>query len=103
MTHMKEVDEKSFVEFVNSNNVVAVAFSAPWCMPCNMMKPVFEKLSLTQPIAKLNIDQCANLAKENGVSTIPTLVFFKAGKAVKKMTGILNAQQINLVFAELKD
>ena len=45
-------------------------------------------------IVSLNVDQCMNLAKQFGVMTVPTFVFFKDGGEVEKIVGFRNQRQI---------
>lgn len=66
---------------------VVVDFFATWCPPCQRLAPVFEKLSsqmLTHKFVKINIDDNHDLAVKYGISSIPTLILFKAGLPVKK-------------------
>ena len=70
---------------------VLVDFFATWCGPCRMLAPVLEQLAAehadTLTVGKVNVDDAPDLAARFGVVSIPTLVLFRAGKAVKKTVG----------------
>lgn len=75
----------------NTDKPVLVDFFATWCGPCRMLAPVLEQLAAehadTLTVGKVNVDDAPDLAARFGVVSIPTLVLFRAGKAVKKTVG----------------
>ncbi len=64
---------------------------APWCGPCRMLAPTFEALAKDNKgkvtFAKLDTDESPKTAQGLGIQSIPTLIFFKDGKQVERMTG----------------
>lgn len=75
----------------NTGKPVLVDFFATWCGPCRMLAPVLEQLAAehadTLTVGKVNVDDAPDLAARFGVVSIPTLILFRAGKAVKKTVG----------------
>ena len=98
-THPVELNSQNFEVMITKNDIpVVVDFWAPWCGPCQMMAPNFEAAAAQFPLkarfAKLNTDQFPQLAVPFGIRGIPTMIIFKDGKEVDRVSGALSAQQI---------
>ena len=78
-------------EITNHKGYALVYFWATWCQPCRMMAPVLEsaekQLGSQINFAKVDVDEQQQLAAEFDIMSIPTLVVFKDGKPVKRMSG----------------
>jgi len=77
---------------------VVVDVWAPWCGPCRVMGPEFEKVaSALEPKArflKLNSDTEQQLAGALNIRGIPTMILFKDGKEIDRVSGAMQASQI---------
>ena len=90
--------EKFEEEVLNSKIPVVIDFYADWCMPCRMMAPVFENLSLKlkgkMKFLKLNTEEEGELAMQFGVQSIPMLAIIKDGKVVGKSVGYMDEDSL---------
>ena len=85
-------------EVINSNIPVLVDFWATWCGPCRMLAPVIEEIAKEYEkeikVGKINVDEQSALAVRFGIESIPTVLFFKAGKIVAKSVGFRTKEQL---------
>lgn len=97
-----EVNESNFKEFTGEKDrLVVIDFWAEWCGPCRMLAPVLEEIGTEYPevaFGKVNVDEEAGLAQMFGIVSIPTLVFMKNGKIIKKSVGYLDADGLRAVL-----
>ena len=98
--------EKNFnEEVINNKGLTIVDFWAPWCGPCKMFGPIFESAKENHndiKFCKLNVDEDVhNVSKDFGVMSIPTIVAFKDGKEVKRSTGFMNEDDLNIFLEEI--
>jgi len=93
MSDVKYLDSSNYEEFTASGAVV-VDFYADWCGPCKMMAPVFEQAAADYDgravFAKINVDENRELAVKNKIMGVPTLIFFKDGQIIDRVSGVLD-------------
>tara|TARA_R110002074_G_scaffold101202_1_gene218470 strand:+ start:877 stop:1158 length:282 start_codon:yes stop_codon:yes gene_type:complete len=76
---------------------VLVDFWASWCGPCKIMKPTLEKFAIDNPDIEVifcNVDEESELAKDYGIKSIPTLLYFEHGEIKGKKIGNVPETQI---------
>ena len=92
---------------VNSDISVVVDFWAPWCAPCKMMAPTFEKVSkdfaLKTLFIKVNTEDEQILGSRFNIRSIPTLVVFKNGAEVDRVSGALDEQRLIQYINQFKE
>jgi thioredoxin 2 len=94
--HPIELSEQNFMLHITRNDIpVLVDFWAPWCGPCHMMAPAYEKVAQhLEPdlrVAKLNIEEAKQTTAKYDIQNIPTLALFKGGQEIARKLGALDA------------
>lgn len=94
-----------FDDLINSDNLTVVDFSATWCMPCRMLKPILERATERfedVDFFEIDIDDNEEIAKRYRIFSVPTLVCFKSGKKIDSLVG-LNSYDDIVEFIENAD
>ena len=103
MTDISKLDEASFQnEVIESAEPVLVDFTAVWCQPCKMLDPVVEELASdwedSVKVFKLDVDEHPDVAMNYQIMGVPTLMLFKNGEAVERVTGYQPKDRIEKKF-----
>jgi len=101
---MEQKTTNKFADILQQEDVVLVDFSAEWCGPCKMMKPILEevksKVGDKARILKVDVDKNPALAASYQIQGVPTLMIFKQGKLVWRQSGVLQAPQLARLLME---
>ncbi len=93
-----EADFDLMVVEASRHQPVLVDFWATWCQPCQILKPILEKLADEYGgkflLAKVNTEEAQQIAMQFGIRSIPTIKLFKNGEAVDEFMGALPEPEI---------
>lgn len=105
MSKVIEVTDATFEQEVLQSEVpVEVDFWAPWCRPCLMVSPIYDKLAQEYTnfkFCKINVDENKEVAMSFGIQSIPMQLFFANGEKVDELLGAVPESQIRLKVGDV--
>jgi thioredoxin 1 len=95
MSKVVEVTDQTFEEQVLKSDLpTEVDFWAPWCGPCKMVIPIYEKLSEEYDgrfkFCMINVDENRRTAAKYQIMSIPMQMFFADGQKVDEILGAVH-------------
>jgi thioredoxin 1 len=91
-------DDSFNTDVIQADRPVLVDFWATWCGPCLMIAPILEEIADEYTdqvtVAKVDVDVNPQTPAQFGVMGIPTLILFKDGEAVERITGYKPKDQL---------
>ncbi len=91
----KVLNSKEFDELVlKGQGKILVDFYADWCGPCRMLGPVMDEIGKENTVYKINVDDEGEIAQKYGIMSIPCVICFENGEAIKKTVGLQSKDEI---------
>ena len=102
-----EFTDATAKEAIESGKVVVIDFWATWCGPCVKLGPIVEELAEKYGdkaiIGKVNIDEETEIVSENGIRSVPTVLFFKNGEVAARSVGLVKLDELEAKLLPLLD
>jgi thioredoxin len=101
----RTVNDEDLADLLKSG-IVFVDWWAPWCAPCRVFGPIFDKVADQNPevvFAKVNAEEHPDLAVSFGIRAIPTLTIFRDGILVFAQAGAVPERVLNTLADRVKD
>ncbi len=95
---MKHLDDRSFAAALAAHHAVLVDFTAPWCPPCDALKPTLQAMANDRSdveIVTLDVDESPDTAGRFGVRAMPTLILFRDGQPRAQIVGNQSRQKFD--------
>jgi thioredoxin 1 len=96
-------DDSFQAEVLESDQPVLVDFTAAWCPPCRVMKPVLDELAAERPdlrVVQLDVDAHQQAAARYEVLSMPTFMLFRGGAPVLRLVGARPKRRLQAELAE---
>ena len=76
-------------------------FTAEWCGPCRMFKPVLQEVTsqLGVPVQIIDVDRNPELVQQNSITGVPTMIIFQEGTQVHRSTGAMSKPQLEKLLS----
>ncbi len=101
---LRYLDADTFAQ-ATAAGIALIYFGAEWCTPCRNISPIIEEIATENPditVGKIDVDQHGSIAVSYGITSIPTLLFFKDDTLVERSIGMVGKNIIQTKIDALK-
>ena len=93
------------VKVLHQPGIVIADLWAPWCEPCKMVHSEISQAAANfgdaVKVVRINVDTMRNIAEKYEIMAVPTLLFFKGGKPLKRIIGYASQAEISKFLASV--
>jgi len=93
-----EISSKELQEKINNGEKVIIKLSGEWCGPCQMLKPIFDKVEKENTtgvqLFSVDVDDNRDFAVSLGVRSVPTIKVFNGGENVETKVGLIDENEL---------
>lgn len=89
-------------EVLQAEEPVLVDFWSSRCGPCQRLSPMIDEIAEQTAgikVGKVNVDEQNELAAQYGIMSIPTLIVFRNGKAVRQSVGVISKKELQAMLS----
>jgi thioredoxin 1 len=94
--------KSNFSELIKGQIPTLIDFSAEWCGPCKMMKPILDQVKETLGdqvrIIKVDVDKNPSIATLYQIQGVPTLILFKNGEIKWRQSGVVPTENLKKII-----
>jgi thioredoxin len=98
-----EITSKELKSKINNGESVMVAFTAPWCGPCKLYKPLYQKIAESSNVQMyiMDVEENQDYAVQLGIRAVPTTKAFSNGGEVFSKPGMINENELKNIIKNI--
>lgn len=100
---MSNSQHTKFESLISADIPVLIDFSAEWCGPCKMLKPILselkEKVGDRARIIKIDVDRNPAISAHYQIRSVPTLMLFKKSQLLWQQSGVISAHELQDIIS----
>jgi len=97
-----ENKKETFGDIIGGSKLVLIDFSAEWCGPCKLMKPILEELRRKMGdkirILKIDIDRSPAVSDAFNIQSVPTLMLIQNRNILWRQSGVMQTHQLETII-----
>ncbi len=101
---VETITDDDYEDFVKEYDQVILDLWATWCGPCIQMDPIVESLAEEHnhdiKFGKVNVEENKDVPAEFGVQSLPSVLVFRDGQLIKKISGKLDKEEFECLLEE---